>query len=123
MKTKPLSTQPEATKSKLVCTWICDACADIPTEMVVKSFKKCGSIDGEEDDALFDAFIREDACNTGSDEVVLECDELEDLYDDMPLSDLQMHLLFEPDNEDDEFLGFSPCEQWRKWKHGSCSET
>ena len=45
-----------ATRFKIVCEWVIDAWNDIPTDMVVKSFSKCGisnSMDGMEDDELY----------------------------------------------------------------------
>ena len=45
---------------KTVCEWAIDAWNDIPTDMVVKSFLKCGisnSMDGTEDDKLYNDFV------------------------------------------------------------------
>ena len=45
---------------KTVCQWVIDAWNNIPTDMVVKSFLKCGisnSMDGTEDDELYNDFV------------------------------------------------------------------
>lgn len=78
-----------------VCEWTISACDSISKETVIKSFKKCGisnAIDGSEDDALYDDLINSsDNTTTTTAEVEPEEDsELDDMYDDMPLSDLQM---------------------------------
>ena len=49
----------------LICKWILKVWKDIPSEMIIKSFKKCGisnALDGTEDDLLYssDAEISED---------------------------------------------------------------
>ena len=49
----------------LICKWILEVWKDIPSEMIIKSFKKCGisnALDGTEDDLLYssDAEISED---------------------------------------------------------------
>ena len=49
----------------LICKWILEVWKDILSEMIIKSFKKCGisnALDGTEDDLLYssDAKISED---------------------------------------------------------------
>ena len=43
---------------ELMCQWISEAWLEIPPEMVARSFLKCGitnSLDGSEDDLVFDS--------------------------------------------------------------------
>ena len=61
-------------------------------------------MDGSEDDALYDEFVGgpQPADDPESD------DNDNDIYDDIPLSELQIHLLFDSDRDDsdDEFEGW-----------------
>ncbi|KAK2549399.1 hypothetical protein P5673_030228 [Acropora cervicornis] len=69
---------------ELMCQWISEAWLEIPPEMVARSFLKCGitnSLDGSEDDLVFDSSYDE-------------------LFDDDLLDEL-----FESDSESD-FEGF-----------------
>jgi len=64
-KTKP--------SEELMCQWIGEAWRDIPREMVVRSFLKCGitnALDGSEDDCVFDS--------SSDDESILEDEGLVD---------------------------------------------
>ena len=73
---------------ELMCQWIGEAWRDIPREMVVRSFLKCGitnALDGSEDDCVFDS--------SSDDESILE-DEV--LVDE----------LFASDSESEDFYGF-----------------
>ena len=56
-----------------MCQWIGEAWRDIPREMVVRSFLKCGitnALDGSEDDCVFDS--------SSDDESILEDEVLVD---------------------------------------------
>ena len=67
-------------KLATVCQWIVDSWNEIPLDMVIRSFLKCGilnSIDGSEDDELFSGFIS-DRDDVEQEENTEECD----LYDD-----------------------------------------
>ena len=84
-------------KLATVRQWIVDSWNQIPSDMVIRSFLKCGisnSIDGSEDDELFSEFI------SGRDDVEQEENTEEcDLYDDK-LSEEQFYELFgDSDNE------------------------
>lgn len=99
------------------CEWTITAWDSISKETVIKSFKKCGisnAMDGSEDDALYDDLINSSDNNTTTTTAEVETEEdseLDEMYDDMPLSDLQMQLLFQEDSDDDEeFFGFGPQE-------------
>lgn len=82
-------------------------------------------MDGSEDDALYSDLVSgPDSADSESETMVPEepanMDSDDDFYDDIPLSELQMKLLFE-DNGDEEFLGFTP-EDIREWasEHLKC---
>ena len=93
----------------LMTQWILKAWQSIPTETVVNSFKKCGisnSMDGTEDDSLYNDLIGSPKKATDETEESIADDD-DDYYDDLPLSELQLKLLFGEDNEE-EFLGFTP---------------
>jgi len=68
----------------IICKWILEVWAEIPKEMIVKSFKKCGisnAMDGSEDD-LFGQNEKEEDINEDEREIVDRnsdsADELED---------------------------------------------
>ena len=74
---------------ELICKWISEAWRDISTEMVLSSFKKCGisnSMDGTEDDLVFDGI-----------------DQAEDQEDN---EDAFIRELFESDSDESDFEGF-----------------
>ena len=77
----------------------------IDTDMIIKSFKKCGisnSMDGEEDDLLYHDYLESDSdAETG-----LTDDETEDVYEISESSDKFIQELFESDDDEEEFLGF-----------------
>ena len=61
---------------ELMCQWIGEAWRDIPREMVVNSFLKCGitnSLDGSEDDFIFDT-SSDDESIVADDSLVSESD-------------------------------------------------
>ena len=92
-----------------VCEWTVTAWESIPAEMIIKSFKKCGisnAMDGSKDDELYADLVSGDNSETETPDSV-DDEELGDYYDDIPLSDLQIRLLFEDDDDDVEFLGFA----------------
>ena len=98
----------------LMTKWIHKAWPSIPTETVVNSFKKCGisnSMDSTEDDSLYSDLIGSPKKATDETE---ESTNDNDYYNNIPLSELQLQLLFGEDNEE-EFLGFS-LEDIHKWK-------
>ena len=93
--------------------WIHKAWQSILTETIVNYFKKCGisnSMDGTEDDSLYNDLIGSPKKATDETEESIADDD-DDYYDDLPLSlplsELQLKLLFGEDNEE-EFLGFTP---------------
>ena len=82
----------------LILSWIRDAWHDIPSQMIVKSFKKCcisNAMDGSEDDALYSDLVKPREANGADDEneqtpdVISDdaqpdtFDELDNLYDDL----------------------------------------
>lgn len=99
----------------VIIGWIKEAWDSVSTDIVCHSFKKCGisnNMDGSEDDALYSDLVSgPDSADSESETMVPEepanMDSDDDFYDDIPLSELQMKLLFE-DNGDEEFLGFTP---------------
>lgn len=82
---------------------------------VCHSFKKCGisnNMAGSEDYALHSDLVSgPDSADSESKTMVpkepVNSNSDENFYNDIPLSELQMKLLFE-DNGDEEFLGFTP---------------
>jgi hypothetical protein len=102
---------------ELLTQWVCNAWEEIPNEMVVKSFKKCGisnAMDGTEDDKLFSDLIC-DKTNTkapaddSKDKESESEDESEsdDVYDDGTTLE-EFRTLFGYFDDEDEFLGFEP---------------
>ena len=86
-----------------VCEWVKDTWQNIPSEMVVRSFKKCGisnAMDGTEDDMLWED--GEIARVDDNDEAVVE---EPDIYDDRLTAEQHLELFGESDDEE-EFLGF-----------------
>ena len=80
--------------------WIHKAWQSIPTETVVNSFKKCGisnSMDSTEDDSLYSDLGGSPKKATDETE---ESTNDNDYYNDIPLSELQLKLLFGEDNEE-----------------------
>ena len=72
----------------IICKWILEAWAEIPKEMIVKSFKKCGisnAMNGSEDD-LFEQDEKEEEIDENEREVIDinsdSADELDELKDD-----------------------------------------
>lgn len=97
----------------LVCEWVVKAWQDIPTDMVIRSFKKCGisnNMDGSEDDELYSDLIQtsDQPVSEPIDDVEEISDDVyDDIYDDVPLSEIQFAAMFEEDSLD-EFVGFEP---------------
>ena len=94
----------------IVTEWVKHAWDLIPTEMVIKSFKKCGisnELDGSEDDILYEELVSETAETTEAD--IEEAYERNiDYYDTHKLTDEQVRELFDSDNDsDEEFEGFA----------------
>ena len=86
-----------------VCEWVKDTWQNIPSEMVVRSFKKCGisnAMDGTEDDMLWED--GEIARVDDNDEAAVE---EPDIYDDRLTAEQHLELFGESDDEE-EFLGF-----------------
>ena len=71
---------------ELMCQWIGEAWHDIPQEMVVRSFLKCGitnALDGSEDDCVFDSSSDDESILEDEvlvDELFASDSELEDFY-------------------------------------------
>lgn len=84
----------------LVSQWVKDAWDSIPSDMIQKSFKKCGisnALDGTEDDAIY----QDDDEDADEEEIS------DDLYiDTTELAQEEMQLLFANDESDTEFEGF-----------------
>ena len=110
----------------LILSWIRDAWHDIPSQMIVKSFKKCcisNAMDGSEDDALYSDLVKPREANGADDEneqtpdVVSDdaqpdtFDELDnvydDLYDDNVMTETEFHELF-GDSDDEEWTYLTP---------------
>ena len=86
-----------------VCEWVKDTWQNIPSERVVRSFKKCGisnAMDGTEDDMLWED--GEIARVDDNDEAAVE---EPDIYDDRLTAEQHLELFGESDDEE-EFLGF-----------------
>ena len=87
----------------IVCEWVKDTWQNIPSEMVVRSFKKCGisnAMDGTEDDMLWED--GEIARVDDNDEAAVE---EPDIYDNRLTAEQHLELFGESDDEE-EFLGF-----------------
>ena len=110
----------------LILSWICDAWHDIPSQMIVKSFKKCcisNAMDGSEDDALNSDLVKPREANGADDEneqtpdVISDdaqpdtFDELDnvydDLYDDNVMTETEFHELF-GESDDEEWTYLTP---------------
>ena len=110
----------------LILSWIRDAWHDIPSQMIVKSFKKCcisNAMDGSEDDALYSDLVKSREANGADDEneqtpeVISDdaqpdtFDELDnlydDLYDDNVMTETEFHELF-GDSYDEEWTYLTP---------------
>ena len=110
----------------LILSWIRDAWHDIPSQMIVKSFKKCcisNAMDGSEDDALYSDLVKPREANGADDEneqtpdVISDnaqpdtFDELDnvydDLYDDNVMTETEFHELF-GDSDDEEWTYLTP---------------
>ena len=98
--TKTKSGLPQKPDITLVARWVKDAWDSIPSEMVQKSFRKCGisnALDGTEDDAIYD----------DDDDTTEETDEIDDPYaDGVEMTPEEMEELFGSDESDTEFDGF-----------------
>ena len=101
----------------IVATWVKEAWDDIPSEMIIKSFKKCcisNSMDGSEDNALFEEAItsKESADETGAflqngDEDDLQSDIDKDIYDDhAAITEEEFYQLFGESETESNFEGF-----------------
>ena len=74
---KKISWQHKGPLLSTVCERVVEAWNTIPAEMVMKSFLKCGisnSLDGSEDDALFDEYVlsTDSPCNQTQDDSVTD---------------------------------------------------
>lgn len=107
--TKHLTKQGNLKRPELttVCQWVVDSWNEIPSDMVMRSFLKCGisnSLDGMQDDELFSEFIgdhQESACES-EDLTTSEYDA--GIYDDC-VSESQFNQLF-GESDDEDFDGF-----------------
>lgn len=86
-----------------VCQWVIDAWNEIPTDMVIRSFLKCGisnSIDGTEDDELFGEFVG------GRRDLVPEYTDVDDGRYDDGLTEEEFDQLY-GHSDDEDFDGFN----------------
>ena len=101
----------------LVVQWVKEAWESISKNIIIKSFKKCGTgisnaMDGTEDDILYEDLMASStalADHIDPQDETNDDDELNDYYDygfDDLVSDEQLRQLFESDNETQEFGGF-----------------
>ena len=95
----------------LICSWVKDAWESIPSEMIRRSFLKCGisnAMDGSEDDAVYSDETDDD------DSTPLTDDDEDDVYDDcaLELTREQFAAVFGDDSDasSDDFGGFEPAE-------------
>ena len=94
---------------KTVCEWVIDAWNDIPIDMVVKSFLKCGisnSMEATQDDELYNDFVSLRDGKGGS-SVVEHSDndsDDKDMYDEK-ITPEEFDQLF-GESDDEEFYGF-----------------
>jgi len=89
----------------VVCQWVVDAWESIPSEMIAKSFLKCGisnALDGSEDDAVY-----EDEGEEEADEDAGAEDDDNDVYNDDGRDYTNLLEQFNSDNDDSDFEGFA----------------
>ncbi|MES9884208.1 MAG: hypothetical protein ABW185_25465 [Sedimenticola sp.] len=95
----------------LVCGWVVKAWDAIPSDMVARSFKKCGisnSMDGSEDDQLYSDLIANGTSDTADgDSDPEDTPDSDDIYDDVLTNDQFVELFGTSDDEED-FEGFGP---------------
>lgn len=82
-----------------VAQWVKDAWSEIPSELIVRAFKKCcisNSMDGSEDDLVY-----EDE-NSSTESIGSE----DDMHPDIPMTECEFHELFGHSDSDSDFEGF-----------------
>jgi len=95
----------------LVCGWVVSAWNDIPSDMVAKSFRKCGisnAVDGTEDELFADYLLNGNTESTITDDATDDLSEKDnDIYDDTesPMTTDEFEKLF--GGSDEEFDGFT----------------
>lgn len=93
-----------------MCQWVIESWREVPSDMVIRSFLKCGisnSVDGTQDDELFSDLVRGPQEAASCDDVCVDEDSDDDdewVYDENVTSEQFQELFGESDEED--FDGF-----------------
>lgn len=84
-----------------IAEWVKEAWLDIPSDMIVRSFKKCSisnAMDGSEDDAIYEEQYDDDDVDSEVED---------DIHPDVPMTEDEFQTLFGSSDSDSSFDGFT----------------
>ncbi|KFM70429.1 Pogo transposable element with KRAB, partial [Stegodyphus mimosarum] len=93
----------------LIAQWVKDAWNEIPSEMIIKSFKKCcisNELDGTEDDAVFESENDDEGSSSDYNNTEYET---ENMYDDESMTTEEFYEIFGESDHESDVEGFWFC--------------